>query len=125
MTKRPRSITLIGWLFIIVNAIILIDGIVKHIGTKPGAAPHFPPDIVIHIIRALGLIGGWGVLVGSNWARWLLAIWMVFHFAIGFLHSIASTVAHAVMFSVILYFLFRSSATAFFAPKRLNESAHE
>lgn len=70
--------------------------------------------VLVHITRLLALVGGVFMLYGRNWARWLLVAWMVFHLVISALHSTMQLVLHALIFTVILYFLFRRSASAYF-----------
>jgi hypothetical protein len=120
MSKRPRSITILSWMFITVGLIALVAG-------------WFPPEDVsstqrlaevksqqradhawAFAVNALEVIGGVFMLRGCNWARWLLAAWMVFHVVLSAFHSFSEATVHVLLFSVIGYFLFRPGVSAFF-----------
>jgi hypothetical protein len=111
--SRPRSITLIGWIFIAVGAV----GILKDV------MPLVTPDGARHlaVLRAQGIselgpawtssllsaLGGVGLLRGDTWARWLLAGWMGFHIVLSALHDTETLLVHVALFAPILYLLFR------------------
>ncbi|MGE0353618.1 MAG: hypothetical protein AB7I33_03385 [Gemmatimonadales bacterium] len=132
MKPRPRSITVIGWLFIAVGA----AGLLKDLW------PLLTPDAGNHLarlkadglaglgpawtLRVLAIAGGAGLLRGHNWARWLLGAWMILHVGLSLLHSWTELLAHIVIVSPILYLLFRHAAKPWFhrdagapAPDRL------
>ena len=112
MKPRPLSITLIGWLFIVVGAIALLYH--RQEFTSP-----FDYDLLwVCLVRLLALLGGVFLLFGFNWARWLLAVWMGFHIVISAMHSLQELLIHALLFTVILYFLFRPKASAYFRRER-------
>ena len=120
MKKRPRSITVIGWLFIAVGVASLVAGFWPSGDATPAkqlAASNaresleFAEAFVTHL---LALVGGVFMLRGCNWARWLLVVWMAFHIVLSALHSFHEVAVHCVLFSIIGYFLFRPSATAYF-----------
>jgi hypothetical protein len=62
----------------------------------------------------LAVVSGVFMLRGWNWARWLLVVWLAFHVALSALHSVFQVAVHGVLFGVIVYFLFRNAANAFF-----------
>ncbi|MEO8560996.1 MAG: hypothetical protein ABI601_02910 [bacterium] len=70
-------------------------------------------DVQVLAIGIAALIGGIFVLRGRNWARWLLAGWMVLHVAIS-IGQPTALVAHLVIFGFVTFLLFRSSASAHF-----------
>jgi len=124
MSTRPRSITLIGWLFIAVGCFGILKDLLPLV--TPGAAQ------AISDLRAQGLtelgpawtsrllaaIGGAALLHGLNWARWLLVAWMGIHVALSVLHSPWELLFHCVLFAPILYFFFRPKSTAYFRGTR-------
>ena len=55
------------------------------------------------------------MLYGHNWARWLLLAWIAFHIVVGALNGVVMLVMHVVIFSIILFFVFRRSANEYFA----------
>ena len=107
--QRPRSITIISWLFIVFGAIALVSGLVT-----TDLASHW----YIHLSRFLQIVAGVFMLYGRNWARWLLVVWMAFHIVVGALHSVLFLLMHVAIFSVILFFLFRRQASAYFSNTR-------
>jgi O-antigen ligase len=54
------------------------------------------------------------MLYGFNWARWLLVVWIAFHVILSGLHSQFELLVHSLLFAVVLYFLFRPEASAYF-----------
>jgi len=110
MSKRPRSITIISWLFIAVGSI----GLLYHLSEW---TPRHPIDLAlvgVCLIRLLAIVSGVFMLRGSNWARWLLIVWMVYHVILSAFHSLSEAVMHVVLFSVVSYFLFLPPAAPYF-----------
>jgi len=107
MNQRPRSITLISWIFIIFGSIALLSGVLPLADLKS----HW----YVHLSRLLQIVAGVFMLYGRNWARWLLLAWIAFHLVVGALHGVVTLVMHVVIFSVILFFVFRRDANAYFA----------
>ncbi|HET9293115.1 MAG TPA: hypothetical protein VFO06_02410 [Gemmatimonadales bacterium] len=112
--SRPRSITLIGWIFIAVGAVGILKDVVPLV-TTDGARQ-------LAVLRAQGIselgpawtsrllaaLGGVGLLRGHPWARWLLAAWMGFHIVLSALHDTETLLVHVALFAPILYLLFRT-----------------
>jgi hypothetical protein len=117
MHPRPRSITIISWVFIVFGSISLIAGLVP-LGDITFAqwVPELKAHWMVHLARIIAVVAGVFMLYGRNWARWLLVIWMVFHLVIGALHSVTQLLLHVAIFAVILYFVFRRQASAYFLP---------
>ena len=105
MPRRPLSITIISWLFIIFGSIALIGGLVT-----TDLQSHW----YVHLSRLLQIVAGVFMLYGRNWARWLLVAWIAFHVIISALHSVLFLLMHVAIFSVILFFVFRRRASAYF-----------
>lgn len=103
---RPRSITIISWLFIVFGSIALLSGVLPF----RDLASHW----YVHLSRILMIVAGVFMLKGHNWARWLLVLWITFHIIISALHSMLFLLMHVAIFSVILYFVFRLQSSAFF-----------
>jgi hypothetical protein len=104
---RPRSITIISWLFIIFGSIALLSGVLPF----HDLMSHW----YVHFARILMIVAGVFMLKGKNWARWLLVLWITFHIVISALHSMLFLLMHVVIFSVILYFVFRRRSSAYFS----------
>jgi hypothetical protein len=107
--NRPRSITIIGWLFVVFGSITLLSGVL------PFSAIELKSHWYVHLSRILAIVAGAFMLKGYNWARWLLVAWMAFHIVVGALHGLGPLLTHVVIFSVILFFIFRRSASAYFS----------
>ena len=103
---RPRSITIISWLFIIFGSIALLSGVLPF----RDLMSHW----YVHLSRVLMIVAGVFMLKGHNWARWLLVLWIAFHIIISALHSTLFLLMHVVIFSVILYFVFRRQSSSYF-----------
>jgi hypothetical protein len=110
MLQRPRSITIISWIFIVFGSIALIGGLVT-----TDLKSHW----YVHLSRLLQIVAGVFMLYGRNWARWLLVLWIAFHIVISALHSTLLLLMHVAIFSVILFFVFRRQASAYFREFRL------
>ncbi len=117
---RPRSITVISVICVAFAAITLLANFLPRLdGSTPQPTaepnPHHPlMDAFIYVIRAAPILSGVFMLSGRNWARWLLVAWIAFHIVIGFWHSLGAGLVHALLFGVILFFLFRPLASAYF-----------
>jgi hypothetical protein len=106
MPRRPLSITIISWLFILFGSIALLSGVWR----GGDLASHW----YVHLSRLLQIVAGVFMLHGRNWARWLLVAWIAFHIIISALHSVLLLLMHVAIFSVILFFVFRRRASAYF-----------
>jgi hypothetical protein len=114
MSKRPFSLTIIGWLFIVTGGV----GLAYHFTEIDQQHPFEGDAVWICFVRFLAVLGGVFMLYGQNWARWLLVAWMVFHIVISGLHSAQQLIVHSLLFGIILFFLFRPRASAFFRRKK-------
>lgn len=109
MNKRPRSITVISWIFIAVGIIALVYHLL----------PPFESGLVwVCFVRLLAVVGGVFMLCGFNWARWLLVVWIGFHVILSIFHSPFELAVHSLLFAVIAYFLFRPGASGYFRNAR-------
>ena len=114
MKKRPLSITIISWLFVAAGVI----GLAYH-ATEFKAQRPFEYDFVwVCFVRLLAILCGVFMLRGSNWARWLLLVWIAFHIILSAFHSLFELVIHGLLFAVVAYFLFRPQASAYFRGTR-------
>jgi uncharacterized membrane protein HdeD (DUF308 family) len=113
MERRPRSITIISWFFIIFGSIALLSGLLPPASNL--SLEQMKGHWMVHLSRLLSIIAGLFMLRGHNWARWLLVAWIAFHIILSALHSALQLLIHAAIFSVILYFLFRRPASKYFS----------
>jgi hypothetical protein len=116
MIGRPRSITVISWIFIVFGGISFIASLLPWLGPAlPQRIAEQPFDyLLIPGIRILAALCGVFMLYGFNWARWLLVIWIVYHVILGALHSWLQLIVHGMLSAVILYFVLRPQASAYF-----------
>ena len=122
MQKRPLSLSIIGW-FLVVSGVAGSIGLLT-MRFNPAVMRvygHSPLPLWAHI--AFGVVGiivttacGYGVLKGLNWSRFLYIGWGI----IGFVFSsvtvavISIQLLGLVFFAVIVFFLFRPDANAWF-----------
>jgi uncharacterized membrane protein len=115
MNQRPRSITIISWIFIVFGIIALVFGLLPHSNISAAQRiAELTSHWYVHLSRILMVVGGVFMLYGFNCARWLVVVWIAFHIVVGALHSAFQLLTHVVVFSVVLYFLFRPKASAYF-----------
>ena len=113
MNKRPLSVTIVSWLFIVVGVVGFFYHLWEALNAGAGAF-YLPETGAILVTRLLAVVGGVFALRGRNWARWLLVVWLGCHVFISAEHSLAQMAFHAVLFGVIVFFLFRRKASAYF-----------
>ena len=124
MSKRPRSVTVISWIFIAFGGIALLTSLLPPVDAAAGQriAESRPQHLFEHaficVARILAVLCGVSMLCGFNWARWLLVVWMGYHIIVGVLHSPFSSVVHTLLFAAVVYFLFRPEAAAYFRGRR-------
>lgn len=122
--KRPRTVTLIAWIFILAGVAGLLSDLWPLVTANAAQqlaklrADGLADLVPAWGLRLLAIVGGIGLLRGYNWARWLLALWMVVHVAISFFHSLSEVLAHCAIFLPILYFLFRPPVGAWLRAPR-------
>jgi hypothetical protein len=128
MHKRPRSITIISWIFIAVGSVSLLAGLLPLVDTAAAhrivmlKAQHPVEFWLTPFVGILAIISGVFMLYGFNWARWLLVVWLGYHVVISALNSLFEVLVHALLFAVVLYCLFRPEASAYFRRSRAEAS---
>jgi hypothetical protein len=110
--KRPLSVTLISYLFIVSGLV----GIIYHASELKEIATRREVIWVLSV-RLLAIVGGIYALRGATWARWLLVAWIGYHVILSFYHSTAELTMHAILTVVVLIALFHKRANAYFAGK--------
>jgi hypothetical protein len=109
MNKRPLSVTLIAFLYLIVG----IVGFAFH-GWEIVARHAFHyDDALIELTELIALVCGLFLLRGRNWARWLAIAWIAAHVTIMF-ESLQKGVVHIVILALIAYALFQADARTYF-----------
>jgi len=110
--RRIPSILAVGVLFLALGVFDVYRGIAPIFGTASRLATD---DKQVLAIGIAALVGGAFVLRGHNWARWLLAIWMLLHVVISMGHP-GQLIGHAVIFGYLTFLLFRPRASGYFRP---------
>jgi len=112
MKKRPLSVTIIGWLFILVGVI----GFLYH--ANEFRSRHFSYELVwVCLLRLIAIVAGVFLQRGRNWARWVVLIWMAYHVGLGFFHGWSDVLTHSLLLLVIAYFLLRPQVSPYFSSK--------
>jgi hypothetical protein len=123
MHKRPRLITVISWLFIVLGTVSLLSSLLPYWNQTPAERiGELKAHWIVHLARTVSIVCGVFMLYGFNWARWLLVIWIGFHIIISALHSPLQLVVHGLLFAVILYIVFRPDANIYFRAPRARPS---
>ena len=65
MERRPRSITIISWFFIIFGSIALLSGLVP---ASNLSLEQLKGHWMVHLSRILAVVAGLFMLRGHNWA---------------------------------------------------------
>lgn len=119
MNKRPISVTIIGCIFIAFNLIALVTSLMPLVDADDSRRiAELKTHGIIWIVRTLGILCGVFMLYGLNWARWLLVAWIVYHIILSLLHSLFQLLVHSLLFSIVLYFVFRPQASVYFQGTR-------
>jgi hypothetical protein len=115
MEKRPRTITVISWIFIVMGSFGFLHSLLPYLDADTAQRlAYFKAHWILHLARIAGFVSGVFMLYGFNWARWLLVAWIVFHLIISVLHSPFQLLVHTLLFAVVLYFIFRPPASRYF-----------
>lgn len=110
MNRRPVSVTIISWLFIAAGVI----GFAYHVTEFKAQRPFEYEVVWVCLVRLLAILSGLFMLRGSNWARWLLLVWIAYHVVLSAFHSLSELAMHGLLLGVVAFFLFRPQASAYF-----------
>lgn len=114
MSKRPRSITVISWMFVAAGVV----GLAYH-ATEFNTQHPFDHDFLwVCFVRLLAILCGVFMLRGHNCARWGLVVWLGYHIILSALHTAFELFVHSLLFVTVLCFLFRPQASAYFRGTR-------
>jgi len=114
MNNRPTSVTVIGVIFLAAGII----GLAYHATEFKLHAPFEYDLVLVLVVRLIAVICAVFMLRAQNWARWLLVIWIAYHVILSAFHSTSQMIVHGLLLLVIIYFLFRRSASVYFRPSR-------
>lgn len=122
MNKRPRSITIIGWLLIVLTSISVISTISSVSNPiyrdvleqmEISVAYYYTTTLVGFVITLVSAIG---MLKGKNWSRYLYVGSNILGLILSLFAQSISTVMLVPLLSVLVigFFLFRPVANAYF-----------
>jgi hypothetical protein len=109
--KRPISITMLSWLFIVVGVL----STAAHYAEFWTQRPTVSEFAWINLLGAEAVVAGVFMLRGRNWARWLALLWMATHVVISVFHPMRELVIHSVLLLLFVYLLFRREARDYFS----------
>ncbi len=124
MSKRPTSITAIGWIVIVAGILSLFVNLLVMTST-PTQEQVSGTSLSLQVQYTIGLAGvivmiisGAAMLNGKNWSRFLYVIWGVVSYLILFVTSSEKglMLPGFLVFLLITFFLFRREANQYFSP---------
>jgi hypothetical protein len=104
--KRPLTVTILGYLFIVAGLV----GLVYHLSESP----HDHGIVLVSVVRIIAVVGGVFLLIGRDWARWLMLAWLAFHVVVSAFHSLSEFLPHLVLLMVVGYVLLGPPASNYF-----------
>jgi hypothetical protein len=116
MYKRPVSITILGWVFIVVGSLGLASGLISigrvaSVGTSALTRHEVLDATYVCVSGLIAAVGGAGLLHSFKWARWVCLAWMAAHVVLSLFHSMVEIVIHTVMFVAMIFIFFRPGAS--------------
>lgn len=129
--RRPLSITIIAWLLIVTAAIsVIVNTVMLDHPTARELMAEDPVPMpvqyaILYLSLMINLTAGIAMLKGRSWGRFLYVVAGVIGFAIAFATSPAKAlvIPGAVVFVVIVVFLFLPTANAYFSRRGLPSDA--
>jgi hypothetical protein len=131
--KRPTSITVIAWFYIIFTLIGFLSSYTMmqtpEYQQMMEAMSAISSQVILFLTYAgmiITLVCAYGFLKGFNWSRWLFVIWSVLGFIVGIIGlkqglSMVQLVSVA-LFALVCYFLFCATGNAWFTHSKVNQS---
>ena len=122
MNQRPKSITVVCWILIIMGAISLVTSTISFSNpiTRELMAKSPIPVNIQYVMMYVGLlvmlVSGVAMLKRQNWARIVYVGWSIIGFIIGMATSPmkVAMIPGLIVFVVIVFFLFRPKANEYF-----------
>jgi hypothetical protein len=108
--KRPISITILSWLYIVVGVL----STAAHYADFRTHKPMLNEVVWITVLGAAAIVAGVFMLRGQNWARLLALLWMATHVVISAFHLMHGLLIHSVVFVLIGAILFQREAREYF-----------
>jgi hypothetical protein len=117
MSKRPLTVTIIGWLLVVVG----VAASAFHLN-ELGQNAFRGATAWIFVVELVVIVSGVFVLRAANWARWLAVTWIGAHVVISFLNSWGQVAVHALILFLFACFLFRPESNAYFRKSETNDA---
>lgn len=95
-----------------------VIGIGYHLSDFSPKRPFQYENLLILLVRFLGIVSGAFMLRVQNWARWLALAWIAVHLILSFFHSVQEVVIHSLVFGLFAWLLFRPDAREYFSQTR-------
>ncbi len=133
MIKRPTSITVIAWFFIVTSFISPVTTVIDMKNPAVQSIMHqsaLPVALQYAMIFGASLVNlvcGFFLLKGKNWSRQLYLAYGVISLIISFVTSpLGGTIfiPSIVFMAVIAFFLYRQNANAYFSNNSVENSNH-
>lgn len=123
--QRPTSLTVIGWIFIVLGGLSAVATIFTYNSPEVQAimeeSPLSVPTQYAMMIAGLvvSIAAGIGILKGQNWARYLYVGWSLIGFAVTIATSplTVSMIPGLILFLIFVIFLFRPKANEYFTQR--------
>ncbi len=127
MIKRPLSITILAWFFIVTGVVTIIlhtllirDEHQMKLLNEQILLPVWIQISIGYIGAIIGVIGGIGLIKGKNWARIIYVVWglgvVLFYLEIPSI-PLNPFINFLVIYAVVMFFLFRPKANNYFKQK--------
>jgi hypothetical protein len=119
MRRRPRSVSVAGWLFVLTGCTGILAAAYRLIDpasrtAAPPGAHHLRDFAWASASGVLALSGGALALRGYAWGRLALVAWMAGHVVLAAVHSTAQLAIHTAIFAPLAFFLFGRSGSTYF-----------
>jgi hypothetical protein len=116
---RPRSVTVISWVFILIGGIALLTSMLPKLpGGEQQAAEFKAQHPFLHAFLffelILAVVCGAGMLRGWNWARWVLVLFFGYNIIGNLIRGPLLSLFPGLLFGLGVFLLFRPQASAFF-----------
>lgn len=138
--KRPTSITVISWIYIVLSVLSLLASLASLGNSNPSmqAAMQQAFDSIYRVPRSVLYVQGFislvialvcaiGFLKGINWSRWLFVILSVLGIVLSLVEArhiiFGSIIFGLIILAIVSYFLFCKTGNAWFTRNAANAGA--
>jgi len=117
--KRPITVTIIAILFMLIGIANTFKAIWPMFGGSAAriTGHELMDSSFVFISAVLALLGGFFMLRGANWGRWLVLIWMALHVVLSIFHKPVELAIHSLMLVLLIALLLFGSGGRYFAKR--------